>query len=517
MKSQQSIAGLKIRVADRLLPTLACSLLLTGEAVGHHREFPGPRPPAHAEALEKANDGCYYVRGPGYYKCPGLDGHNRLIGGAGDDSLRGGLRHDWLEGGGGDDYLNGGSDHDWLDGGDGDDLLSGEGGNDRLDGGDGHDWLYGDRRRWDGGDDRLYGGGGNDMLDGGRGDDMLYADRGNDRLDGGLGDDRLYGGPGDDIFRFSRIRVAKWEGTSFSYSDHDVIVDFGPGDRLLLTTGLEFDDLVIRNDKNGDAVITGYGEGSSVTLLGVAASDLGESDFEFYGAELYCGYSCWTTLRPGIRLSGGGGHDSLRGGDGDDKLYGHAGHDWLEGKGGNDHMHGGSDHDWLDGGRGDDELYGDQGNDRLDGGDGDDMLYGGGRVGDYGDDRLYGGGGNDMLDGGRGDDMLYADRGNDRLYGGPGDDRLYGGPGDDIFRIRAARGSRFWSYSNMFRNHDVIADFGPGDRLLFSIGIEFDDLVIRNDENGDAVITGYGVSSSVTLLGVDESDLSESDFEFFGN
>ena len=95
----------------------------------------------------------------------------RIIGGSGDDTIRGRSQNDTLLGGGGDD------------------LLRGQGGNDRLSG--------------QGGDDTLTGGGGDDTLTGGGGEDLLEGQGGDDLLTGGRGDDTLTGGSGRDKFRFT--------------------------------------------------------------------------------------------------------------------------------------------------------------------------------------------------------------------------------------------------------------------------------------------------------------------------
>ena len=63
----------------------------------------------------------------------------------------------------------------------------------------------------------------------------------------------------------------------------------------------------------------------------------------------------------------------------------------------------------------------------LRGGPGDDRIWGGG-----GDDKLVGGPGNDQLKGYVGDDALFGGPGDDRLLGGSGDDALSGGPGLDV-------------------------------------------------------------------------------------
>jgi len=60
--------------------------------------------------------------------------------------------------------------------------------------------------------------------------------------------------------------------------------------------------------------------------------------------------------------------------------------------------------DWLRGGQGDDILYGQGGSDQLEGDDGNDILSGG-----TGNDRLEGGAGNDVLIGGMGNDTLAGD------------------------------------------------------------------------------------------------------------
>jgi Ca2+-binding RTX toxin-like protein len=77
-----------------------------------------------------------------------------------------------------------------------------------------------------------------------------------------------------------------------------------------------------------------------------------------------------------------------------------------------------------------------------------------------GNDTLYGGAGNDILYGQGGDDTLYGDSGNDRLIGGTGDDILWGGTGSDTFVWTAA--DRGGSY------HDIVKDFTAGDKLDLS-------------------------------------------------
>ena len=154
----------------------------------------------------------------------------------------------------------------------------------------------------------------------------------------------------------------------------------------------------------------------------------------------------------------------MRGGDGDDNLYGHDGHDGhdeLHGDDGNDHLEGGNGADSLYGGAGNDYLHGGAWADRLDGGEGDDTAaYSGSdagvtvnltssrlqRGGDAeGDtltgiehlrgsshaDHLIGDGRHNRLRGEEGDDTLEGGQGDDHLHGGAGSDRLKGGGGYD--------------------------------------------------------------------------------------
>ena len=124
----------------------------------------------------------------------GGDGNDRLVSGGGNDLLLGGSGNDSLDGGDGDDTLNAGAGDDSLIGGFGNDHLLGAAGNDVLDGGDGDDVLFGQL-----GNDILRGGKGNDQLSGGAGNDSLLGLEGNDTLVGGSGIDTLDGGAGNDV------------------------------------------------------------------------------------------------------------------------------------------------------------------------------------------------------------------------------------------------------------------------------------------------------------------------------
>lgn len=95
-----------------------------------------------------------------------------LVGGAGDDELRGSDGRDRIIGGNGDDRLDGRPSQDLVLGGPGDDELRGGNSNDELRGGRGNDSLIGNP-----GKDTLLGNGGRDSADGDDGRDRCVAER----------------------------------------------------------------------------------------------------------------------------------------------------------------------------------------------------------------------------------------------------------------------------------------------------------------------------------------------------
>jgi Ca2+-binding RTX toxin-like protein len=145
-------------------------------------------------------------------------------------------------------------------------------------GNDGNNRLRGtntaDRVRGDDGNDTLLGRGGNDVLEGDDGSDRLSGDAGADTLEGDKGNDILTGGADADVFLFG------------DNDGRDRITDFEDGiDRIRISApGIaDLGDLTIRENGRGDAVIRFVSDGDTteITLLGVAAAALGESDFIF--------------------------------------------------------------------------------------------------------------------------------------------------------------------------------------------------------------------------------------------
>ncbi len=119
------------------------------------------------------------------------------------------------------------------------------------------------------GNDAINGSAGSDSILGAFGDDTIDGQAGDDTLDGGLSDDRLTGGSGGDVFRFGE-----------NWGD-DTITDFVSGsDQIdMLSADVQFVDLTI-TQVGADTHISD-GAGNSVTLTGVTASTISESDFVF--------------------------------------------------------------------------------------------------------------------------------------------------------------------------------------------------------------------------------------------
>ena len=362
-------------------------------------------------------------------------------------------------------------------------TIYGHGGHDDIEGWGGDDRLYGGA-----GDDKLSSYGGNDELYGGPGDDYLSRGpfRGDKLFDGGPGADYMSGGNADFSYE-SGVDTFIFRPGDSTAGGGDVIVDFDPGDRIILSgwsnheltsTGLikvsgtagpswyflhTYNSLYAR-------IIT-LPDGGKITLLNV--KDVEFDEIVIIGAQGRQGEEDGFIIRevkgdqqtggaddgdppatgggdtggarpPPRNLTGGQGPDRLNGGEGDDRLTGVGGNDDLRGYGGDDALNGGpgddrlagmAGNDDLEGGSGDDTMYGGSGDDTMDGNSGDDKLYGGAGADDLygggGENRLSGGSGNDRLYGDWADDTMYGGTGADELYGGAADDKLYGGPGDD--------------------------------------------------------------------------------------
>lgn len=220
----------------------------------------------------------------------GTDGFDFIAGGNSADTLSGELGRDTLYGFGDNDFLNGGSGRDAIFGGNGNDTMNGNSGRDRIEGADGNDILYGqgqddrliggaghDTIRGGGGADRLLGSGGRDTLWGGRDDDVLLGGGGHDEMHGQGGDDLLEGMRGNDVMSGgSGADVFLFDGQTSE--GRDEITDFVSGTDILRIEGLVFADITIGG---GNTAVISLDGKTEISLNGVAAESIGESDFDF--------------------------------------------------------------------------------------------------------------------------------------------------------------------------------------------------------------------------------------------
>ncbi len=230
------------------------------------------------------------IGGHGQDVIKGNAAQNRFDGRAGNDRMFGFGSNDTLIGDAGRDTLNGGADVDTVlflgrgpmsvnldrtgaqNTGQGQDVLSNienvvtGRGNDRLTGNDGANRLTAgdgrDRLSGLGGDDTLKGGAGNDTALGGDGNDSLLGGTGADSLDGGAGNDTLNGGDGSDRFVFG--------------AGADLVVDFTDDrDAIVLfldqlgRVGATIDDILALAHVVGNQLVLDFGVGNVLTLAGV--------------------------------------------------------------------------------------------------------------------------------------------------------------------------------------------------------------------------------------------------------
>lgn len=308
-------------------------------------------------------------------------------------------------------------------------FYRGEPGPERVLGGAGNDTIYGFN-----GDDTIDAGAGNNLIEGHQGNDLflLYADFGFDTVKAGKGWDRIQ------IYSdgVSAMRVDKvgpgiidlfLNGTRVAHITGVEMIDVVGGPR-----GDFIEGLVDNPDPtNGDNLSGGGGDD---TIFAGFGDDFVEGED---GRDVLDGDAGDDTLAGGAdddRADGGLGRDLLSGGAGNDNLMGSYGIDTIDGGPGNDYVNGQRDDDLVRGGAGNDRVEGGtDGNDTLEGGPGNDEIIGG-----IGNDRLDGGSGADRLIGGDGNDRLIGGGQRDELRGGPGADRFvftdYSGRGVDQVR-----------------------------------------------------------------------------------
>ncbi|WP_339379875.1 calcium-binding protein, partial [Azoarcus taiwanensis] len=451
-----------------------------------------------------------------------------------------------------------------LIGGDGDDELRGFAGRDNvIDGGAGNDTLVGSN-----GNDTLIGGAGNDLLEGGAGDDLLIA---------GPGTDTLRGGSGSDTYRFGL-------GDGFNVIEEN----FDPSgvDTIELTEGIAPDDVTVRYTRDGHMTVS-LQDGTAILVRNqattwAASGGLGIEQVRFADGTV------WDRAALDLRaVAGTDGDDIIVSSHADDVVDGGAGNDVFVNLGGYDtyRFGAGDGQDTIEGGRGKvafkagiDQLgvsfARDQGDliatidatgdsirignwfytgsswriDRfefangaslsgadvqalvsvasdseiLHGSPGDDLITGSDKhstiYGRDGNDTLIGGGGNNQLHGEAGDDLLIGGAGRDTLYGGDGSDTLNGGAGRDVLYGGAGSNTylmeRGSGLDSVYAETAVLAD----DTIVFGAGIRPEDITVQMGgrswsvpEPGDVgfveMVVGFGGDDAVIIRNDSGRDL----------
>ena len=169
-----------------------------------------------------------------------------------------------------------------------------------------------------------------------------------------------------------------------------------------------------------------------------------------------------------------GGRVVVRGGDGNDQIFGSDLRIGMTafGEAGHDLIVGGIANDGLNGGEGVDRLWSGLGDDLIRGGDGDDYLHG-----REGNDILLGGDGNDYLEGYDGRDILFGGLGVYVMCGGNGEDLLIGGTtvyDDDEDSLRAIHG--IWVASESLDDRMASLSHPSDVGILSSIHIQHGDV-----------------------------------------
>lgn len=124
-------------------------------------------------------------------------------------------------------------------------------------------------------------------------------------------------------------------------------------------------------------------------------------------------------------------------------------------------------------------------------------------IGTAGRDRIEGTDANELLFGADGNDNLFGGAGDDLLVSGSGNDRLTGGAGSDAFAVTQGSG------------RTVVEDFVQGEDLLLFLATgtsEFEDLTIRANQRGDAVVR-FG-DERLVIRDFDADALTAADFGF---
>jgi Ca2+-binding RTX toxin-like protein len=446
--------------------------------------------------------------------------------GEGNDVLQGDAGNDTIAGGAGNDVLNGGLDIDSMTGGDGADIYYVDNLLDSV--------IETNAAVASGGFDTVYstvsltlgvnveqlvmsvnaasgtGNAGNNVFDAtGRGggvtisglggNDVLYGSNYADSLDGGAdndiivaylsvnGADTLLGGAGDDVYYLFEtgdvLTELASQGIDTVYSQANV------------TLGANFEQLIVYG-----AVTAGTGNSGANNLFGNNSANA-------------------------LTLDGLGGNDWIIGGTGNDTLRGGLDNDQLQGLAGTN---------TLEGGAGDDQYYSTSASDIIieNQNEGFDTVYATYSVATLAAnvEQLLVSGGATVANGNNLANVIYAnnnsvgtsvngDAGSDIVYGSGFADTILGGLGNDT--LQGAGGADRFTYASGSMGADLITDFTDGNDLLVLSTLGYSAASI-----GSAITLGGGANAlvtfatgslagtTITLLGVNQANVSSADFVF---
>jgi serralysin len=396
-----------------------------------------------------------------------------VIGGAGNDEIRGDIGNNTLDGGAGDDTIYAGVGNDTVHGGQGTNTLSfadittgvtvdlASGKATYLDSGPTYDdagnvngFVTGlNTVTWDG----------IENLTGGSGDDVLTGDSNNNTLDGGDGTDTA-------VFHGARSDYTITPLSDGSIQVADSVAGRDGTDLLKNIEKLQFSDgestvadieahLVKLQSIDGMNVAFAYpGATASGLHFALAGTDVtaayGNDGNDVLDAS---GTSNYQTMLFGgagddTLIAGSGGSYTLQGGEGDDTAV-------FAGKQSDYTVADGTPVGWPGWATVTDNTTGAinwlQGIEHLQFADGTiptPGLKSINQIGTAGDDVLTAGDDGESLDGGAGNDRLVGGAGDDILVGGPGADQLIGGAGNDVLLVDSS---------------DTLIDGGPGDDSVY--------------------------------------------------
>jgi Ca2+-binding RTX toxin-like protein len=341
---------------------------------------------------------------------------------------------------------------------------------------------------------------------GGDGADNFIGSTGNDTFNGGLGADTYMASEGNDTINTGDAAVDTFELHDFELEyvnlvGNDLLFTYerpGVYGGILHTANIidHADGYALGNlrlDFNKDGALETY-----------TVATIFDNSENTTGNLVIAGTDFDDTAANSRDIKGGIGNDLIFGNAGADEINGGAGDDWIEGGEGVDAISGGvhategdliSFHSATEGvvidlsastisndGYGNAETV--SGIENIHGSEQDDVLSG-----DAGVNFLFGSDGDDTLIGGGGDDTLY---------GGAGVDQLYGGSGSDVFEFRSVDDSAVGEASR-----DIIFDFDSGTDTTSVDTIDLTGLVTSDFLFMDSA--PFTTDSSVSQVRVDRS------------